>query len=608
MDQAHHPSDAELQAFLSGQSVAEEQFDQVERHLEDCDECAARLDHIEQGADSLVAELRAAHDGRARSGNDPRDVDGAGMREHVRERVDQMWSGALLDAETALNQIKTVVPSDTRRATDADARTIRGMRAADEAPSSDVEEEYVLRDVLGSGGMGLVYRATQTAARREVALKMLKPERADGEESRNQFLREAFLTASLDHPNIVPIHDVGTNAQGALFFAMKRIRGTPWSEVLAEKSEAENLQILMRVADAAAFAHARKVVHRDLKPSNVMLGDYGEVLVVDWGFALDLEADEQDDAMGGTPHYMAPEAVLGPISNIDERSDVYLLGAVLHEIATGVPPHQADTPRECLYQAALNIIPRTERDDELTQIARRAMAARPEDRFASVKDFQAAIGRYLEHLQSNVLSRNADKLLKQADLEKDYDQFAQAVFAYREALEIWANNQDASAGLSAARQGYARAALSRDDLDLAASVAGDDAPRELTENIRNARHAQDARKTRIRTLARVAAACLLVITIGSSVGAVIVSRLYAESQTQRQRADKSFRGERAARIKLQTSLKSEQIAKQDAVGAHRDERRQRERAEEHLYCSQVGMAGYAVAAGDRNRALWLLNR
>ncbi len=169
--------------------------------------------------------------------------------------------------------------------------------------------------------MGVVYAARQASIDRTVAIKMLKQKTAD-EHQRRKFLSEAVITGDLDHPNIVPIYDLGTNQEGALFYSMKRVQGTPWDERIRQLSLTENLEILMKVADAVAFAHSRGVIHRDLKPENTMLGEFGEVLVMDWGLALPT-ADFRKSrnvtppvSMGGTPAYMAPEMALGPIERI----------------------------------------------------------------------------------------------------------------------------------------------------------------------------------------------------------------------------------------------------------------------------------------------------
>ena len=254
---------------------------------------------------------------------------------------------------------------------------------------------------------------------RTVAIKMLKNDIASDDDQREKFLSEAVVTGDLDHPNIVPIYDLGSNETGALFYSMKRVQGTPWMSVIDRKSNSENIDILMKVADAVAFAHSRGVIHRDLKPENVMLGDFGEVLVMDWGLALST-ADfrksgsiTQTSSMGGTPAYMAPEMATGPIDRVGTASDVYLLGAMLYEIIAKKPPHTGKNVMNCLFAAARNEIQPT---DAFGRAAghRPARPCRPspEDRYASVQDFQAAIRQYQSHSESIVLSTRAEQDLE----------------------------------------------------------------------------------------------------------------------------------------------------------------------------------------------------
>src|SRR5262249_27472302 len=228
------------------------------------------------------------------------------------------------------------------------------------APAPVARPDYELVEVIGRGGMGLVYAARQTSVDREVAVKMIWPDHAQDPTTRENFLSEAVITGELDHPNIVPIHDVGKDSGNALFYSMKRVSGTAWQKVVGTATLTENMRILMAVADAVAFAHSRGVVHRDLKPENVMLGGFGEVMVMDWGLAIvtpefrRAESVSRTIGAGCTPSYAAPELVTGPISLIGPHSDVYLLGAILYKILTGKPPHLAPTPQECCRAAARN--------------------------------------------------------------------------------------------------------------------------------------------------------------------------------------------------------------------------------------------------------------
>ncbi|MGC4005874.1 MAG: serine/threonine-protein kinase [Pirellulales bacterium] len=178
----------------------------------------------------------------------------------------------------------------------------------------------------------------------------------------------------------------------------------------------ENLEILMKVADAVGFAHARGVIHRDLKPENVMLGEFGEVLVMDWGLAIatvefrKIATITQTTSMGGTPAYMSPEMAAGPMSNVGPASDVYLLGAMLFEILTGQPPHTGKTVMKCLLAAARNEIVPTTITGELMEIAHKAMATKSAERYPSVREFQNAIRDYEAHSESLKLLQRANDM------------------------------------------------------------------------------------------------------------------------------------------------------------------------------------------------------
>ncbi|HWL07249.1 MAG TPA: serine/threonine-protein kinase, partial [Planctomicrobium sp.] len=206
----------------------------------------------------------------------------------------------------------------------------------------DVTPDYKIERTLGRGGMGVVYAARQASLDRVVAIKVIQSV-TDAEKShfqssgrfhaaqkqrREQFLSEAVVTGDLDHPNIVPIHDVAKTHEGDLFYSMKKVDGTPWDAVINTKSIDDNLEILLKVADAVGFAHSRGVVHRDLKPENVMLGGFGVVMVMDWGLAVPTPTFQkigtirQTTSLGGSPAYMAPELALGPIDQITPSSDI----------------------------------------------------------------------------------------------------------------------------------------------------------------------------------------------------------------------------------------------------------------------------------------------
>ncbi len=253
---------------------------------------------------------------------------------------------------------------------------------------------YEIVEPLGRGGMGAVYLAMDRKLDREVALKVVQlPE--GGQESVDRLLREAKVLARLEHPGIVPVHDAGLLPDGRAYYAMKRVRGRRLDDYAREASLTDRLRAFERICEAVAFAHAHGVIHRDLKPENVMVGAFGEVLVMDWGVAKTLtpgpspdpslppspgegEEDGVVTAHGtilGTPGYMAPEQERGDIARIDERTDVWALGAILQFLLAG-----ADPPRP------------------LEAIRRRAMAAEPEARYPQVEELAADLARYLAGL------------------------------------------------------------------------------------------------------------------------------------------------------------------------------------------------------------------
>jgi WD40 repeat protein len=435
--------------------------------------------------------------------------------------------------------------------------------------------DYQLLSVLGKGGMGVVYSAKQTSIDRTVAVKMLNRETATKASNRDKFLSEAVVTGDLDHPNIVAIYELGANDLGALFYSMKCVQGTPWNQVLAQKSLTENLEILMKVADAVGFAHSRGVVHRDIKPENVMLGEFGEVLLMDWGMALATPQFRKagsiapTTSMGGTPAYMAPEMTTGPIEAIGPASDIYLLGATLFEIVTGGPPHTGGTITECLRSAMNNNIQPTQKTGELLAIAMRAMATLPADRFETVRALQDEIRVALSHSESIVLTAKAREHLVEAQENRDYQAYARALFGFQEAIALWDGNEPAKVELVHAKQVYAEHALSKEDFDLAASLLDADRPEHapLLARVAEARLQRAARDRRLKNVKRLA------IGLAASIFAV-GSLAYYQIRTERDRAkvaEQSAKADRdkavVAEGKATTSQKLAQTAAEKARAA-----------------------------------------
>jgi serine/threonine protein kinase len=262
----------------------------------------------------------------------------------------------------------------------------------------DTLGRYDVGECIGEGGMGAVYAARDRELGREVAIKVLLAPLPTPEE-RERLVREARILASLEHPGIVPVHDVGTLDDGRFFYVMKRVRGERFDDFArGHRTRTELLRSFLQACDAVAFAHSAGVVHRDLKPQNVMLGAFGEVLVLDWGVArtrrLQVPADQNTSGSNdptataaGTPGYMAPEQAHGAA---DECVDVYGLGGVLFFLLTRAHP----SPNlETVHQWESHEVP-----PALRAICERARMTDPMLRYTSVAALASDVANYLDAL------------------------------------------------------------------------------------------------------------------------------------------------------------------------------------------------------------------
>ncbi|HUP22170.1 MAG TPA: protein kinase [Thermoanaerobaculia bacterium] len=372
-------------------------------------------------------------------------------------------------------------------------------------------EGYQLIDVLGRGGMGVVYRARQPALGRDVAIKRLQQAAAP---LRDAFLAESIVTGELEHPNVVPVYALCEESGGELWLVMKRIGGRTLAELLAEtppprprespprsrETIDRGIEILLDVGDALRFAHSRGILHRDVPPENVMVGAFGEVLLLDWGVAARFGGVPDDppgdgDApavsgpvphvrglrqIAGTPRYMAPEQAMGRGDLLGPWTDVYLLGGVLLEILTGSPPHAGDTLMEALAAACRAEPPQLgpEIPADLQAVCRTALSRDPEDRYRDVESFQGALRDYLEHRESRTLTEHADRGLEQwraevgrgvppDDRARRYASVGEAIASFQHARLLWVENEPARQGESRARQEWAQLALDAGDLGVA---------------------------------------------------------------------------------------------------------------------------------------------
>ena len=301
------------------------------------------------------------------------------------------------------------------------------------------ESQYVIQKKLKSGGMGEVYFIYDKDFQRYSAMKVILPELKHDSRIIDSFITEARVTAQMEHPNIIPVHDMGFLPAHGIYFTMKLIKGEPLSNILQKieigdrdyikKYDLFNLlSIFRKVCDAVAFAHSKKILHRDIKPHNIMVGEYGEVLLMDWGLSKRIGADEtlgevkkkqkmssavkteENDwvttelgVVKGSPAFMSPEQALGDVVALDERSDVFLLGATLYHIFTFYPPYLGDDVFDIVLQARNHdLIPpaelgtgRIEIPADMSRIIMKALSRDKKDRYANVEQLAEDIDAFL---------------------------------------------------------------------------------------------------------------------------------------------------------------------------------------------------------------------
>jgi WD40 repeat protein/serine/threonine protein kinase len=350
----------------------------------------------------------------------------------------------------AVRSIKTV-REDLARITDVDLRaTLAAVRDHDDAldqtlpsprlgSSTSAGTRFTVLRPHAKGGLGEVFVARDNELNREVALKEIQDRLADHPRHRARFEFEAEITGGLEHPGIVPVYGLGHTADGRPYYAMRFIRGCTFTDEIVRfhetarqpghdpgKSILKLRELLARfidVCDVIAYAHSRGVLHRDLKPDNIMLGRFGETLVVDWGLAKPLSGDEAsslrdlaelplkpvsavtldqtvDGSTVGTPYYMSPEQASGRVNEMGRRSDVYCLGATLYQLLTDHPPCEAKHLGEVLQKVAAGEIPRPRSLNpriapDLEAICLKALALKPAERYGSAEELKAELERWL---------------------------------------------------------------------------------------------------------------------------------------------------------------------------------------------------------------------
>lgn len=309
-------------------------------------------------------------------------------------------------------------------------------QARNDTEVPELPSTYEALDIVGSGGMGVVWRVRDREFGRTLAVKVMKPPQRDDARLVQRFIAEAQITGQLSHPFVVPVHALGYLPDGRPYYTMRLIEGDTLSARLQQRTHPghqrlEFIQILGQVCQAVAFAHAQAVIHRDLKPSNIMVGKHGEVQLMDWGLAKVLtdaegpaalpdrpvtetwmaSSDEgtHDGKVLGTFSYMAPEQARGRPGEVDRRSDVFGLGAILCQILTGAPPYEGATSAHLWRQARDADLADAEArldicgaDPELIQLTRRCLSRWKSDRPADAGEVAAAVSRYLAGVEERL--------------------------------------------------------------------------------------------------------------------------------------------------------------------------------------------------------------
>ena len=381
-----------------------------------------------------------------------------------------------------------------------------------------------LGSILGAGGMGVVRHGRQESLSRQVAVKMLKELSTSGSE---RLLKEARITGRLEHPNIVPVHDIIFDDDTGPQVVLKKIDGIPMSKLMhdapavrerfgADDLLEHNIGVLLAVCRALAFAHSHGVIHRDVKPSNIMVGTFGEVYLLDWGLAASVVEDPTgelptvfDGGVGGTPAYAAPEQLEGDPGALGRWTDVYLLGATLYHVLAKHPPHSSNVdevpPRKRVVNPLPDAVPA-----ELAVLVQKMLAPNPEDRPVSIDEVRVALEEFLRHRGSHRLVASADEraetargLREQGDRRAAELASAEAAFGYRAALEMWASNSAAKAGALELGRERIEDALDHDEAPRARALLDelDDAPSTLKARVDRAMADHEAKQREAKKLA-----------------------------------------------------------------------------------------------------------
>jgi serine/threonine-protein kinase len=341
----------------------------------------------------------------------------------------------LRELHAVFSQVPKALSADARAEADSHAALAEQFASF---TKQSLAERYEIQGEIGRGGMGAIYRVIDKKFDRPLAMKVILGQATAVPTGKTpsvrpqqlaRFLNEAKITSHLDHPGIVPVHELGLDPDGRAFFTMKLVKGITLAEVFTKHESGDAswptprvLGVIERVCEAMSFAHERGVIHRDLKPANVMVGDFGEVYVMDWGLARASEREElggataaavdeelgaqvsltADGAVVGTPAYMSPEQARGELANVGARSDVYSIGAMLYQLVAGAPPYVKKGEKLSGAQILARVVTgppaKLEVRDmppELIAICERAMAYERDRRYATVRELADDLRRFV---------------------------------------------------------------------------------------------------------------------------------------------------------------------------------------------------------------------
>jgi eukaryotic-like serine/threonine-protein kinase len=458
--------------------------------------------------------------------------------------------------------VKTPLVEEGPRTERTDLPRISIAPPALDAPAgTDSRKDLAVVGLLGEGGMGRVLLARQQSLGREVAVKVTKGQGS----AVHALVHEARITGGLEHPGIVPVYALASDVEGQPALVMKRVDGVPWLALMMDPDDRgwprvavpgetqldTHVRILQQVCNAVAFAHRRGIIHRDLKPANVLIGEFGEVYVADWGVATHKPKPGEKRKLGlvGTPVFLAPEMVEGDDTRMDERSDVFLLGGILYQVLSGDPPWRGPDLRAVLEQA-LDCQPRplpATAPVELAQICLKAMAFNPAHRFQDPIALRDALSAYQRHRGSIQLTTATRERLKAlTDLLASGSKeravisplFTECRFGFRQALRDWPENEAAKTGLDTALLAMARFEISQGNLDAAREMTAELAhlPEDLAADLARLEESATSRKKRDERLKKLAAELdprtalrqrfMLMVAIAGASAAVTLSSTY----------------------------------------------------------------------------------